>query len=53
MKSLTGAFLAMLAGLSARDAQVPVDGAYLRLSHEGRAYHYHHGGRRGLFPCDE
>lgn len=33
-------------------AQVPVDGAYLRLSHGDRTFHYHHGGRRGLFLCE-
>jgi hypothetical protein len=33
-------------------AQVPVDGAYVRLSSGGQVFHYHHGGRRGLFTCE-
>ena len=33
-------------------AQVPVDGAYLRLAQGGSTFHYHHGGPRGLFLCE-
>jgi hypothetical protein len=32
--------------------QVPVDGCYVRLAAEGRLFHFHGGGRRGLFLCD-
>jgi hypothetical protein len=32
--------------------QVPVDGFYVRLAAQGRLFHFHGGGRRGLFLCD-
>ncbi|MFL6176683.1 MAG: hypothetical protein ACJ715_08510 [Ornithinibacter sp.] len=32
--------------------QVPVDGVYVRLAARGRLFHFHGGGRRGLFLCD-
>jgi hypothetical protein len=32
--------------------QVPVDGVYVRLAVDGRPFHYHGGGRRGLFRCE-
>jgi hypothetical protein len=35
-----------------RYPQVPVDGVYVRLVAGGRQFHYHGGGRRGLFLCD-
>jgi hypothetical protein len=36
-----------------RYRQVPVDGVYVRLSAHGRLFHYHGGGRRGLFLCED